>query len=257
MKRLFFFLYGFICYGATVASLVYAAGFIANIGVPKSIDTAPTTDTMRAILTNAGLLGIFAVQHSVMARRSFKKMWTKVVPETIERSTFCLFSAAALGLLMWKWQPMGGMIWETNVPALKYSLFGLSLVGWVMVYYSSFLINHFDLFGMRQVWLSLRGKPYTPLKFNEPTLYRYMRHPLYLGLLLAIWATPVMTVAHLFFAVGVLGYILVGIQLEERDLIANLGATYASYRRRVPMLLPRFKRANATNDPDAGNRQAV
>lgn len=256
MKRTLFFAYGLVCYTATVAALIYAAGFLANIGVPKSIDTAPTTDTLRAILTNLGLLGVFAVQHSVMARPGFKKMWTKIVPETIERSTFCLFAAAALGLLMWKWQPMGGMIWQTDVPVLKYGLYGLSLVGWVIVYYSSFLINHFDLFGLRQVWLNLRGKPYTQLKFTEPTLYKYMRHPLYVGLLLAVWATPVMTVAHLFFAVGVLGYILVGIQLEERDLIANLGATYASYRRRVPMLLPRFKRAKKTDDT-AGQRQAV
>jgi len=257
MKRTLFFVYGLICYAATVASLVYAAGFVANIGVPKSIDTAPTTDTLRAVLTNVALLGVFAVQHSVMARRGFKRWWTKIVPTTIERSTYCLFSAAALGLLMWKWQPMGGMIWQTDVPALRYGLYGLSLVGWVILYYSSFLINHFDLFGLRQVWMNLRGQKYKPLRFTEPVLYRYLRHPLYLGMLLAVWATPVMTVAHLFFAVGVLGYILVGIQFEERDLLHNLGARYASYRRRVPMLLPRLKRSRSTDDPEVGQSQTA
>jgi protein-S-isoprenylcysteine O-methyltransferase Ste14 len=244
MTRLLFFLYGVVCYAATVASLVYAAGFIANIGVPKSIDTAPTADTLRAILTNVALLGVFAVQHSVMARQGFKRIWTRIVPTTIERSTYCLFSAAALGLLMWKWQPLGGMIYHVDVPALRYVLWGLNVLGWVLVYYSSFLINHFDLFGLRQVWLNLRGKPYTPLAFKAPALYRWVRHPLYVGLLLAVWATPTMTVTHLLFAVGVLGYILVGIQFEERDLIANLGTRYAAYRRRVPMLWPALRPRN-------------
>ena len=238
MTRIAAFLYGVLCYAATVASLVYAAGFLANIGVPKSIDTAPTADTLRAVLTNLGLLGVFAVQHSVMARQGFKRLWTKIVPRTVERSTYCLFSAAALGLLMWQWQPMGGTIWHVEAAWARYLLFGLSLVGWVGVYYSSFLINHFDLFGLRQVWLHLRGREYTPLAFQTPTLYKWIRHPLYLGLTLAVWATPDMTVTHLLFAVGVLGYIIVGIQFEERDLIASLGTRYAAYRRAVPMLLP-------------------
>ncbi len=257
MKRFVFFVYGVICYAATVASLVYAAGFIANIGVPKSIDTAPSSNILTALLVDLGLLGIFALQHSIMARPGFKNWWTRVVPETIERSTYCLASSAALGLMMWMWQPMGGTIWHIEMTGLRYALFGISLIGWVVVYYSSFLINHFDLFGMRQVWLHLFGKPYTALKFDEPVLYRYVRHPLYFGLLLAVWATPTMTAAHLFFAVGVLGYILVGIQLEERDLVANLGATYASYRRRVPMLVPKFKRDQSAADQRMGQGQAV
>jgi protein-S-isoprenylcysteine O-methyltransferase Ste14 len=250
MKRLVFFIYGFICYGATVASLLYTAGFLANIGVPKSIDSAPTAPMMKAILINVGLLGIFAVQHSVMARQGFKRRWTKIVPTEIERSTFCLFSAAALSLLMWKWSPLGGVIWDLDHTALRYGLMGISLFGWVILYYSSFLINHFDLFGMRQVWLQLRGKPYTPVKLNEPTLYKYVRHPLYVGMLMAVWATPTMTVTHLLFAVGVLGYILVGIQLEERDLISEHGKSYAEYRRRVPMLVPKMKSSAAPAAPN-------
>jgi len=245
MKRIAFFIYGVICYAATVGSLLYTAGFLANIGVPKSIDSAPTAPLMTAILINVGLLGVFAVQHSVMARQGFKRMWTKIVPKEIERSTYCLFSAAALSLLMWKWSPLGGVIWEAENPALRYGLMGVSLVGWVILYYSSFLINHFDLFGLRHVWLQLRGKPYTPVKFREPTLYRFVRHPLYVGMLMAVWATPTMTVAHLFFGIGVLGYILVGIQFEERDLISEHGTSYAEYRRRVPMLVPKMKSQKA------------
>jgi len=242
MKRVACFLYGIVCYAATVASLVYAAGFLANLGVPKSIDTAPTVGTLQAVLIDVGLLGVFAVQHSLMARRWFKRMWTKVVPTVIERSTYCLFSAAALSLLMAGWQPMGGTIWDVQTPALRLALHAASLLGWVLLYYSTFLINHFDLFGLRQVWLHLRGRAYTPVRFAEPPLYRWVRHPLYLGMLLAVWATPVMTVAHLVFAVGVAGYILVGIQFEERDLLHEHGTAYAAYRRRVPMLLPRRNR---------------
>ncbi len=241
MKRTAFFLYGVVCYTATVATLVYAAGFIANIGVPRSIDTAPNANFLQAVLIDLGLLGFFALQHSIMARRGFKAWWTRVVPQAIERSTYCLAASVAMGLMMWFWQPMGGTIWDFSSPALRYALSGISLIGWGLVYYSSFLINHFDLFGMRQVWLNLIGKPYTPMTFVQPTLYRYVRHPLYLGLLIAAWFTPTMTVAHLFFATGVLGYILVGIQFEERDMIAELGSLYASYRRRVPMLIPFLK----------------
>ncbi len=245
MKRVTFFVYGVICYAASVAALVYAAGFIANIGVPKSIDSAPAASLLNALLVDFALLGVFALQHSIMARPAFKGWWTKVVPKPIERSTYCLMSAAALGLLMWQWRPMGGMIWDISNPTLRVAIFGVSLVGWAILYYSSFLINHFDLFGLRQVWLYLTGKPYTGVVFREPTLYRYVRHPLYVGMLMAVWATPTMTVAHLVFAVGVLGYILVGIQFEERDLIAEHGRPYAEYRRRVPMLVPSVRPAAA------------
>jgi len=230
-----------ICYAATVASLVYTAGFLVNVGVPKSIDTAPVGAVGRAVLIDLGLLGVFALQHSIMARRGFKRLWTRVVPTEIERSTYCLCSAAALSLLMWKWQPLGGTIWHVEAPALRAVLLAINVLGWVLVFSSTFLINHFDLFGLRQVWLHLRGRPYTPVRFTEPAFYRVVRHPLYVGMLLATWATPEMTVAHLFFAAAVAGYILVGIQLEERDLIHEHGTSYAAYRRRVPMLLPRLR----------------
>jgi protein-S-isoprenylcysteine O-methyltransferase Ste14 len=245
VKRVGFFVYGGICYAASVAALVYAAGFIANIGVPRSIDSAPAASFLNALLIDLALLGVFAIQHSVMARAAFKRRWTKIVPKPIERSTYCLMSAAALGLLMWQWRPMGGMIWDVGNPTMRMAIYGISLVGWAILYYSSFLINHFDLFGLRQVWLYLTGKPYTPVVFREPTLYRYVRHPLYVGMLTAVWATPTMTVAHLVFAIGVLGYILVGIRFEEHDLVAEHGKPYAEYRRRVPMLVPSVRPAAA------------
>lgn len=257
MQRIVFFLYGVACYAATVLALVYAAGFIANVGVPKSIDTAPSMHAMKAVLIDLGLLGLFAVQHSVMARRGFKRLWTRVVPAPIERSTFCLFAAAALGLMMWKWQPMGGTVWTVESPAVRIVLYGVGLLGWALVYCSSFLINHFELFGLRQVWLHLRGRPYTPVRFSEPALYRVVRHPLYLGLILAAWSTPVMTAAHLLFAVGVAGYILVGIRFEERDLVHEHGTRYAAYRRRVPMLLPRLGRGRRATASAGADRAAA
>jgi protein-S-isoprenylcysteine O-methyltransferase Ste14 len=205
-------------------------------------DTLPT-----ALLVNLGLLTLFAVQHSVMARPAFKAAWKRVVPEPVERSTYVLASSAALLFLFWQWRPMGGVVWQVEGP-LAALLHVVCAAGWLTVLASTFLINHFDLFGLRQVWLHLRGKPYTPLAFGTPALYRWVRHPLYVGWLLAFWATPTMTAAHLVFALATTGYILTAIQLEERDLIRAHGDVYRRYREEVPMLVPRPRVGASTAD---------
>jgi protein-S-isoprenylcysteine O-methyltransferase Ste14 len=187
---------------------------------------------------NLGLLVLFAVQHSVMARPAFKRAWKRVVPEPIERSTYVLASSLALILLFWQWRPMGGVVWDVEAPFARLVLYAVCGAGWSTVLVSTFLINHFDLFGLRQTWLYFRAKEYTPIAFRTPGPYRWVRHPLYVGWLLAFWATPTMTAAHLVFALATTGYILTAIQLEEQDLINVYGATYRRYRQRVPMLLP-------------------
>lgn len=217
MKRTAILLYGVASYFAFFATILYAIGFVGNIWVPKAIDSAPTAGFAVALLTNLGLLALFAIQHSSMARPAFKRAWTRIIPPAAERSTYVLFSSVALMILFAFWQPMGGVIWhfeDSLVQAICYTLFGL---GWVTVFASSFLINHFDLFGLRQVWLHFRRRPYTHLPFATPGLYRLVRHPLYCGFLLAFWFTPTLTVAHLLFALMITAYILVGTQLEERD----------------------------------------
>ena len=235
--RITAFLYGVICYLAFFATFLYAIGFIGNFGVPKSIDSGPHRSFTYALAVNAALLGLFAIQHSVMARQWFKRAWTRIVPTPVERSTYVLFSSLALLLLFWKWEPMGQVIWNVESDAGKGSLFVLYAVGWLTVLLATFLINHFDLFGLRQVWLYLRGVPYTSLRFRTPFLYRLVRHPLYVGWLLVFWSAPLMTVAHLVFAIATTVYILLAIQFEERDLV-RMHAEYAEYRRRVPMILP-------------------
>lgn len=236
-NRIIAFLYGVACYLAFLAAFLYAIGFIGNFLVPKSIDSGMQMSFMNALAINAGLLGLFAVQHSVMARQWFKRAWSRIVPTSVERSTYVLFSSLALLLLFWKWQPMGGVIWEVQNGFGRAALYSLYAAGWAIVLAATFLINHFDLFGLRQVWLHLLGRPHTQLEFRTPGLYRYVRHPLYVGWLLVFWSAPKMTLAHLVFAVATTAYILIAIQFEERDLV-RFHAEYAEYRRRVPMLVP-------------------
>jgi methanethiol S-methyltransferase len=236
-SRITAFLYGVVCYLAFFATFLYAIGFIGNFGVPKSMDSGPHRPFTYALAVNAALLGLFAVQHSVMARPWFKRAWTRLVPPPVERSTYVLFSSVALLLLFWQWQPMGRVIWSVDSAAGQLFLQAVYATGWITVLVSTFLINHFDLFGLRQVWLYLRGTPYTPLRFRTPGLYRIVRHPLYVGWLLVFWSAPLMTVAHLVFAIATTAYILLAIQFEERDLM-QFHVEYAEYRRRVPMMLP-------------------
>lgn len=244
LKRVAFFIYGALCYAIFLATFLYAVGFIGGFGVPKTLDGPGSGPLAVSIAIDAALLALFAVQHSVMARRGFKERWTRIVSPVVERSTYVLLSSAALLLLFWQWRPLGGVVWSVSDPAGRALVWSLFAFGWALVLVSTFLINHFDLFGLRQVWLSLRGKPYTPLTFGTPGPYRLVRHPLYVGWFFAFWMTPTMTLAHLFFALMTTAYILVAIQFEERDLIHAHGASYEQYRRRVPMLIP-FRRRRA------------
>ncbi len=237
-KRILYFSYGVAAYALFFLTYLYAIGFIGNLVVPVSIDGAPQAPLWQALIVNTVLLGVFAVQHSVMARPAFKRWWTQVVPQPIERSTYVLASSIALIALFAHWQPLGGVIWNVTDPTGQAVLWGVFALGWLVVLVSTFLINHFDLFGLRQVWLHLVGKPYTKLPFKTPLFYKYVRHPLYVGWLLAFWATPTMTVTHLLFAIATTAYILIAIRLEERDLLA-VHPEYTGYRERVPMLIPR------------------
>ena len=251
MKRVAFFLYGLVAYSIFLGTFLYAIGFVAGIAVPKSIDSTPSAPLGVALITDAALLAIFALQHSVMARQGFKSVWTKIVPKPVERSTYVLAASAALLLLFWKWEPIGGVIWqEQSVSSL---LQGLSLLGFIIVLISTFLIDHFDLFGLRQVFLYLRGIPYTPVPFIARGWYGYVRHPIYLGFIIAFWATPRMTIAHLVFAVATTAYILIAIRLEERDMVRAHGAKYEAYREQVSMLVPRPPKKPSRFGPEASS----
>lgn len=238
MKRVLFFLYGVISYSLFFGVFCYLPGFLGNFLVPKSIDSPASVPFGEALLVNTALLGLFAIQHSVMARQGFKKWWTKFIPKPIERSTYVLFSSLAVILLYWQWKPMGVTIWNITDPTLVMVLNGLMILGGLIVLVTTFLINHFDLFGLRQVWLYLIGKKYTNLGFVVPGPYKLIRHPLYFGWLLMFWATPVMTIAHLVFAIATTGYIFVAIWFEEKDLITIHGRDYAEYKKRTPMIFP-------------------
>ena len=245
MKRWLIFIYGVASYAIFFATFLYAIGFIGNLWVPKSIDAAREAPLGVALLIDVGLLGLFAVQHSVMARPAFKRWWTRIIPTEAERSTYTLLSSLALIALFAFWAPLGGVVWSVESPVAQALIYGAYAFGWALLLWSTFLINHFDLFGLRQVWLQLRRQPYTPVPFKTPVLYRYVRHPLYVGWLFAFWSTPTMTVTHLVFAIATTAYILIAIQLEERDLIAE-HPEYAQYRKRVPMLVPFTKSPRAS-----------
>ena len=237
-KRILFFTYGVACYLAFFGTFLYAIGFIGGFAVPTTLDGPATGPWITALAIDTVLLGLFAVQHSVMARKGFKQWWTRLVPKPIERSTYVLFSSAALALLFWQWRPMGGEVWTVESPFLTMAVHGFFGFGWALVLISTFLIDHFDLFGLRQVWLYLIGTPYTTREFATPGPYQVIRHPLYMGWFFAFWMTPTMTIAHLVFAVATTVYILLAIQLEERDMVREFGAAYEDYQRRVPMLVP-------------------
>lgn len=256
LKRLAFFAYGAFAYVAFLGTFLYAIGFVGGFGVPTRLDGPARGPFGLSLAVDAMLLAIFAVQHSVMARRSFKEWWTRFVSPVIERSTYVLCASLALMLLFWQWRPLGGTVWRVESTALTLTMWSVFAFGWALVLVVTFLINHFDLFGLRQVWCSLIGKPYSKITFTTPGPYRVVRHPLYLGFLMAFWMTPFMTVAHLVFAIATTLYILLAIQFEERDLVAEHGSAYETYRRRVPMLLPGGAE-RITTEPPTGRHPIV
>lgn len=238
MKRTLTIGYGALSYLIFLVAFGYAVGFAGAILVPRTVNNGITAPLWQAVPINLALLGLFGVQHSVMARPAFKRWWTRWVPAAIERSTYVLLASAVLLLLYWQWRAMPGQLWEVRQPAGRWAIWALFWLGWAIVLSSTFMINHFDLFGLRQVYLAWQGKPYRELGFRTHLLYRVVRHPLMLGFLVAFWAAPTMTAGHLLFSVGITAYILVALQLEEHDLTAHLGERYRDYQRRVPMLIP-------------------
>lgn len=238
LSRLIVFLYSVACYAVGFVALVYAIGFVGNYLVPKSMDSGMPADWNTALTYNLPLLALFAVQHSIMARQGFKRVWTKIVPQAAERATYVLASGAALLLLYWQWKPLPQTVWQVSDANAAAVLTGLYFAGWAIVFLSTFLINHFELMGLQQSFDNLRNKAPQAPRFRTPFFYKLVRHPIYTGLLLAFWATPYMTQGHLLFALATTGYIFIGIFLEERDLVSFFGDTYRNYRKAVPMVIP-------------------
>ena len=231
-------IYGVVAYGFTLFALLYLIGFVGNLIVPKSIDSGTAGPLLQSAIVDTMLIGLFAIQHSVMARQGFKRWWTRIVPPSVERSTYVLSASFALLILYWQWQPVPALVWTVHNPTAAAALDGIFWLGWVVLVASTFLLSHFELFGLSQVFARLLGKQLSEAKFRAPLLYRHVRHPIYLGVLLAVWATPAMSVGHLLFALVLTGYILIGIQLEEHDLIQQFGDQYRRYRQHAAMLVP-------------------
>jgi protein-S-isoprenylcysteine O-methyltransferase Ste14 len=242
MSRIPSFFYGLVAYLVFFGTILYAIGFVTGLPVPKDIDAGAAGPLAEALIVNIALMSLFAIQHSVMARKGFKRWWTKIVPPIIERSTYVLLASLSLLLLFWQWRPIPAVVWQAPEPVVSMALTVFSLFGWVVVFASTFMINHFELFGLQQVVLNLRGRTAGELRFKTPMLYGFVRHPIYLGFIIAFWSASTMTVGHLLFATVTTAYIFVGIMLEERDLVAEFGDEYQDYRSRVGMVLPKLPR---------------
>lgn len=246
MTRALAFLFGVVCYVLFFATFLYLIGFVGNLLVPRSIDAGPTAGTVTALLINVSLIALFGIQHSVMARPEFKDRWTKIVPRSIERSTYVLLTSAILILLFWQWRPMTTVVWDLQATWAQYIMWAVFFGGILLVLLATFVIDHFDLFGLRQVWLNFKQKAYTHPGFKVTFFYKFVRHPLYVGWILFFWGTPRMTTGHLLLAVGMTAYMLVAIRYEERDLVRFLGDDYVQYREKVPMLIPKFGKGHDT-----------
>ncbi len=251
MGRFIAFLYGLASYVVFFATFLYAIGFVSGLMVPKTIDTGTIVPLAEALIVNLVLMSVFAIQHSVMARQKFKRWWTQFVPKSVERSTYVLLASLVLDLLFWQWRPMPVLLWRIADPQIAMAVTALAFVGWLIVLTGTFLINHFELFGLHQVTSNLAGRPTPAPRFRTPLLYEFVRHPIYLGFIIAFWATPAMTVGHMLFATVTTAYIVVGILLEERDLVDLFGDDYRRYRDRVSMLVPWRKSARPVVSGDA------